>query len=76
MSSFKDVESIVKILSLENLSKYAKKIEDALKGGSTGSEIWGGVRFHLLEIPHELLSAPTKRRIDALIKEIDKVLPR
>ena len=74
MSSFKEVEEIIKLLNLENLTEYAKNVDDALRGGSTGSEIWGGVRFSLLEIPSELLSATVKGKINALIKAIDNIM--
>ena len=74
MSSFKEVEEIIKTLNSENLTEYAKDVDDALRGGSTGSEILGGVRFSLSEIPSELLSDTTKGKINALIKAIDSIL--
>lgn len=76
MSSFDEVQEIVKMLKSENLSEYATQIDDTLRGGSTGSEIWGGVRFYLLRLPPSLVSTPLKVTIEALIKEIDKSLPR
>lgn len=76
MSTFDEVQEIVKMLKSENLSEYATQVDNALRGGSTGSEIWGGVRFYLLKLPPNLVSILLKVRIDALIKEIDKSLPR
>lgn len=76
MSSFEEVQIIIEMLSSENLTEYAKNIDDALKGGSTGSERWGGVRFYLLQLPLSLVSPPLKRKIETLIKEIDKTMPR
>lgn len=75
MSSFDEVQEIVKMLKSENLPEIATQVDDALKGGSTGSEIWGGVRFYLLRIPG-VVSTTLRVRIEALIKEIDKNLPR
>lgn len=76
MSSFDEVQEIVKMLRSENLSEIATQVDDALRGGSTGSEIWGGVRFYLLRTPLGMASSLLKGRIEALIKEIDKSLPR
>ena len=73
MSSFIEVEEIIKTLNSENLTEYAKDVDEALRGGSTGSEIWGGVRFSLSKIPPELLSTTAKGKINALIKAIDNI---
>ena len=74
MSSFNAVKEIVKMLESENLVEYAKNIDNALSGGATSSEIWGGVRFYLLQVPTHLISVSAKNKIKDLIKEIDKTL--
>lgn len=76
MSSFHDVKSIVEALRKENLADYAKKVDDALRGGSTGSEIWGGVRYHLLKIPSKAMSPATLEKVNQIIGAIDRFLPR
>lgn len=74
MSTFKDIEAIVEVLKEENLADYATRVEDALKGGSTGSEIWSGVRYHLLQIPNNALSSATLEKVNRLIGVIDRLL--
>jgi hypothetical protein len=76
MSAFGEVQEIVKMLKSEKLSEIATQVDDALRGGSIGSEIWGGVRFYLLKTPPDMVSPLLKGKIDALISKIDKTLPR
>ncbi|MFZ9596320.1 MAG: hypothetical protein ACO3A2_09610 [Bdellovibrionia bacterium] len=64
-------KEIIDLLNSEGLSPDATDLYRALRGGSTGSEVWGGVRACLYKIPVERISASTKEKIFKLIEDIN-----
>jgi hypothetical protein len=73
---YAETGQIIEALTSEGLSSEADALREAMAKGSTATEILMAIRWHLQQIDRANKSAnlTTKRRVRALVKELDKVL--
>jgi hypothetical protein len=69
-------QQIAQKLHDEGKPEWAAKIDDAVAAGSTGSEIFMALRWHLRDIQGKAqdISAATRDLIDDLLRQLDKHL--
>jgi hypothetical protein len=65
---YKSVVKLISKLREVGLSEWAKRLDDSMKSGSTGSEIYAEIRWNLLQI--ESASLPITPEIAKMIKEV------
>jgi hypothetical protein len=73
---YAEADQIIRALTAEGFTADANSLRDAIKGGSIGTEILMGVRWHLKQIfsANKITNLTTKRKIRELVAELDRVL--